>query len=513
MHATYLFGSHWRTYLSTAVLLVTSVCIALALALLPLQLAGGLVVGSTLLILSLIDPIWALYAAVLAVPVQEQVLLPGGVSFVQAALLLAAASWVLHLCAHPEHFVLMGRVFVGLVAVVCALALSSTTTPYSQIESLKETLRWSTVVVIYLLALNRIAVDQHPYWRTWGLIACLLLSPVLTGLYGVWQFFTGTGPPGFSIAGDFVRAYGTIGQPNSFAGYMNMGWGLALALAVGAAWEFVAGIRQNTGHKSRPALWLLLIVGVAGGAALVLLAALFTSLSRGGWVGAVGGLVSMFIALAVIAEQRIRTYLWQLAGVTAIGVLLLAIGGDAGLLPEAISGRISSIINNLQLFDVRIAQVTPENFAVVERMAHLQAAWEMFQDYPITGVGPGNYTPAFEGSSGFNSVPYTVAPWYVSRGHAHNYYLHIAAESGSIGLLAYLLLLILLIRQGWATLLHAHGWFWRSIALGGYGIITTVAVHNIFENLHVLNMGVQLGAVWGLLAAIESRKPEIREGR
>jgi hypothetical protein len=50
-----------------------------------------------------------------------------------------------------------------------------------------------------------------------------------------------------------------------------------------------------------------------------------------------------------------------------------------------------------------------------------------------------------------------------------------------------------------------QGWFWLGIVIGGCGIIATVAAHNLFENLHVLNMGVQLGAIWGLLAAAEQR--------
>ncbi len=72
-------------------------------------------------------------------------------------------------------------------------------------------------------------------------------------------------------------------------------------------------------------------------------------------------------------------------------------------------------------------------------MAQIQAGWRMVRAHPLTGVGPGNYTPAYGDVA--------VFPWYASRGHAHNYYLHIAAESGLIGLLAYLALLGGLIAQ------------------------------------------------------------------
>lgn len=72
-------------------------------------------------------------------------------------------------------------------------------------------------------------------WQLWALVACLLLAPAAEAALGLAQFVRGYGPPSFRLAAGlpFVRAYGTIGQPNSFAGYLNMAWPLALALAVG----------------------------------------------------------------------------------------------------------------------------------------------------------------------------------------------------------------------------------------------------------------------------------------
>lgn len=46
--------------------------------------------------------------------------------------------------------------------------------------------------------------------------------------------------------------------------------------------------------------------------------------------------------------------------------------------------------------------------------------------------------------------------------------------------------------------------FARALALGGVGIVVAVAVHNLFEDLHVLSLGVHLSAVWALLASIRA---------
>jgi len=53
----------------------------------------------------------------------------------------------------------------------------------------------------------------------------------------------------------------------------------------------------------------------------------------------------------------------------------------------------------------------------------------------------------------------------------------------------------------------AHDPFARALALGGVGVVVAVAVHNLFEDLHVLSLGVHLSAVWALLAAIRAYAP------
>ena len=77
--------------------------LALALALLPLPTLALALFYALLILLALIDPIFGLYWAILSVPVQELVHLPGGVSYTQGAMLLALGAWALHMLAHPEH--------------------------------------------------------------------------------------------------------------------------------------------------------------------------------------------------------------------------------------------------------------------------------------------------------------------------------------------------------------------------------------------------------------------------
>jgi O-antigen ligase len=489
----------WGAKAEQALWLLGVAALILALSLLPLDRAMILVLGTLALGLVLSDPIWALYLAVLSVPVQELVTLPGGLSVTQAALLLVLASLALHTLAHPERPLAYGRIFAPLAFFVWVLALAAVFTPYSRSEALRETLRWATVPLIYLLALRTLAGAP---WRAWGLVACLLLAPAATALLGLAQFWYGIGPESFGVGGGRVRAYGTIGQPNSFAGYMNQAWPLATGVAFFALVALLAGAPRRR--------YLALLLG-AGAAAALTSAALLVSFSRGGWLGALGGLAALALAVGLLLPQQLRLLARRaLLTATAAGLGLVLLGGG-GLLPDALAQRAASLVGSLRLFDAHNAQITPANFAVVERMAHLQAAWHMIEQSPLLGIGPGNYSLAYETPPRAGAAPISVRPWYESRGHAHNYYLHIAAEAGLVGLGAYLILIGTLALQALRAVRHARGWFWRGVAAGGAGVVAAVTVHNLFENLHVLNIGLQLGALWALLVLAEQRAgPQIR---
>ena len=491
--------------------------VVLGLALLPLTAVLLVLAGAAILALVLAEPVFGLYLAVLSVPVQELVQLPGGLSFTQAAMLLAGGAWALRVLAHPERRIVKGALLPLWAVLLWALLLSTSFTPYSRTAGLKETLRWGEAFLVWLIAVNTL---KRP-WQAAGLIVCLLLAPAADAALGLVQFATGDGPPSFRITAGaiFVRAYGTIGQPNSFAGYLNMAWPLALALAVGvtaALWRRDdargqgSGVRgqgsdigerttQNSKLKTQnfsPIPHARFVVVGLWVVALVLMAALAASFSRGAWVGALVGLLGMIVV------QGRRALRWGV-GLACAGALLLALAG-AGVLPGVLAARLASITSNLAFFDAASVQVTPENFSIVDRMSQIQAGWRMFRAYPLTGVGPGNYTPAYS--------DFAVLPWYSSRGHAHNYYLHMAAEAGIIGALAYIALLIGVSYQAVGTTRRARGTFWRSAAIGCCGIIAAVAGHDMFENLHVLSMGIQLAAVWGLVVAIPGLEETRRQG-
>jgi O-antigen ligase len=237
------------------------------------------------------------------------------------------------------------------------------------------------------------------------------------------------------------------------------------------------GGHKDGGHKGSPLLWLAFV----GGCAAALAAGLIFSWSRGAWLGfgaAMGALVLFF--------PRRR---W-------IGLLLLVVGGGLflagnqfGLIPASISSRVTSFSEDLQFGDVRGVDINDANYAVLERLAHWQAAIEMAKDNIWTGVGFGNYEPAYG--------DYALVNWPFPLGHAHNYYLNILAEIGVPGLLAYLFLWGAVFWQT-ADLIKRLDWPGRGIALGLLAVWVTLSVHHLVDKLYVNNLYIFLGALFGL---------------
>jgi len=217
-----------------------------------------------------------------------------------------------------------------------------------------------------------------------------------------------------------------------------------------------------------------------------LCAALAVSFSLGGWVGALIACVGLLAALGR------RWAIAAFAGASALLAFLLL--GGAALLPEAIGARVTRLTGMLRFFDPATIAVTPDNFALVERMAQMKAGGLMLLAHPLVGVGPGAYTLAYSDVAS--------APWYASRGHAHNFYLHMAAETGAIGLVAYLALIGTTLALAVIGLQGVRGALNRGVMIGCCGIIAAVAGHNLFENLHVLNLGVQLSGVWAVIVLL-----------
>lgn len=521
----------WMLALQAAVpkfaLFLLVVALGLAIALLPWKWAVLLVIGGILLFLILVRPQFALCFLAFAVPfgsIRELPLGPVNISAAELLIALLFASWLAHMAARRCIWIPRAPLLLPLFIFLGAISLSTLVATSLELSA-KEIVKWLEVILLYWFMADMVE-------ERWGrrVVWSLLAAGSAEALVGVYQCLRQIGPEGFILFGRFMRAYGHFAQPNPFAGYL----GLVLPLAYALVLEAFSLMRAR---QVKQRLWgVVPLMAFA-----VMLAAMIMSWSRGGWVG-------LAAALMVVTAVRSRTArIYTLMIGLLVAYLLLMSGVQ--YLPPAWVQRISDFIPYMGGIDVTRVEVTDANWAVVERMAHWLAAIGMFSDHPWLGVGIGNYPVAYP--------QYALGRWREALGHAHNYYLNIAAEAGVIGLGAYLFLFGACFVQAWRVIrrlskpatkfaanleantesaLHgAQGSrrrekildearnnraslqcmredlttalpgysYWRAVASGVLGVLVHLSVHHVFDNLFVHSMNVQLGLLLGLLSVAE----------
>jgi len=455
----------------------------LAIALLPLTLAAVIVLGSIACTVTLIRPEYGLYLLIFAVPwgsVREIRLGAMTVGVTETLVGLVLAAWLAKMIAAREIKTVHPPLLLPLLAFLGAIFLSLTVTLSLQ-YSLKEVIKWLEVLGIYLFVVNVISRREAKV-----IVLLILLAGISQALLGIYQFFGRVGPEGFLLFDRFIRAYGTFQQPNPYGGYLGLVLPLAYSLSLGAkgdgARDKEQGIRDQRSTPYSLSLTSYLLVALATTGLVLMLAALLMTLSRGAWLG----FVAAFIVMNVVRSRRAAT-LFTLALILLSFVIVM---GGLQLLPEAITQRFLDFLPFLSGVDISRVEVTPANFAVIERLAHWQAGWDMFSEHPWLGVGIGNYEPVYPA--------YALPRWEEPLGHAHNYYLNIAAEAGLVGLSAYLILWAAVFWQAWRAVRRTSG-YWQGVAVGILGILAHVAVHNSFDNLYVHGMYVHIAILLGLI--------------
>jgi putative inorganic carbon (HCO3(-)) transporter len=461
-------------------LLGLALAAALAITLLPLTWAALLGVGAVVVLVTLAQPRFGLLLLVPAVPfgsLRQVQLGVMNVGLEEALVALILGAWLLRSIALRDIRWQWPPLTLPLLVFLGVLLLSSLSARSLQ-HSLKEIIKWVEVLALYLVAANEL--DER--W-TRLLVAVMLGTGALAALQGIYQFLFQVGPEGFVLFGRFMRAYGTFEQPNPYAGYL----GLVLPLAWGL---MIATVSDRAGRAR--AWWLTW----AGGCGALMLAALIMSWSRGAWLGFSAAVMIMILALVV---RRGRTAVLFVLGGVLVFYLLLATG--VARLPAVIGQRFSDLLPYATISDVRGAEVTDANFAVLERMAHWQSALAMWTDHPWLGVGIGNYEPAY--------ASYALPQWPEALGHAHNYYLNIGAEAGLLGLAAYLLLWGAALGGAWKAVQRSWGITW-GVALGVLGILVHLAVHQLFDNLFVHGVYLHLALLLGVLPSLATSKYRVQ---
>ncbi len=450
-------GALWRGAIWAAVLLAIAVVIAvLDPFYVPLAALAGV-----LAVVIVVHPLVAVPLLLFAVPfgglarpdATETDLAAGPTEVLVAFLALA---WLAHGVRRQRIRVRDGAIVVAIIA-FAMLSLLSIGYAIEPGPAVKESLKWLELLIVLVVVVDLARTQRSVSW----LLATLFVAGAAEALYGVYQFATGSGPATFEVQGA-LRAFGHFDQPNPFAGYLSTILPLAVLIVC-------------CGQAARPlrACAALSALAIAGGVAL--------SQSRGAWLGvATAGLV-----LLVLWSPRTRLLLLPIAAVTAVfGAAALG-----NLLPASVADRLSQAVEYFGVFDVRTVEPAQP------RTGRSSSGWPTGRPAGTCfWIIPGS---ASERATMRSAYPfYYVATWLEPLGHAHNYYLNMLAELGTVGLAILLVLLALLFRElagGLLTTTTVGMSFWRAVLAGVVGGLVVFCVHNMFDNLFVHSVNVQLG--------------------
>ena len=296
----------------------------------------------------------------------------------------------------------------------------------------------------YLIAVNWLDKKQ---WLT--LLTAIFISGVLAALVGIAQYLLN-----FSAV---IQA----APPASFFGNKNMGAHYALL-------TFPLGIALFWIAKTTTKQWLFAI----GNSFIIIY--IFYSTARAAWLSAFISTIFLIIAFTLLkqlsfSKSRIQSILASL--------LLIAIFShlnNQGFNPNALNSfgnEVSSIADQ--------ATTNFNNSNV--RLIKWRNAWDLYKDNWLIGIGLNNWLieyPIYHQRYGNDSGVRLDS----QSDHTHNDYIQLVVETGTIGLLLFVSLLVLIIRQLYRFFTHDDLDLQQALLLiGVVGALIAIGIDALFS--------------------------------
>lgn len=300
-------------------------------------------------------------------------------------------------------------------------------------------------ILIYYLVINNVHSRDQLKRLVWGILS----SAVIVALYGFYQYVYGVDISAFQwVDGEQfpdlkIRVFSTLQNPNLLAGFlvtmMAVASGLGLKVPNRIAKVFLFGV--------------VIILGTC----------LVFTFSRGAWL-------SVVAIIGLYAFLYSRRMLWLLLIIPVVVLL----GHDV------VWERICSIFN-------------PTDTSSTLRLALWESTLAMIMDKPFFGIGWGAYWLVYP------EYDFFVQDAGVKIFHAHNMYLHTAAEIGIPGFIAFMAILWGHTRLAYHILKATDDQWIAGLMLGLLAAVFGLAVGGLTD--HVL-FSIQISMLMWLLIAL-----------
>ncbi len=296
--------------------------------------------------------------------------------------------------------------------------------------------------------------------------AGVISGAILASLIGLWQLGADLAGLSFSLTGldpgytkavlGFPRIHAFAKEPLYFANFLFLPIGLASA-------------RWLAGREQKNCPWGVILI--------ILLVVFVLTFSRGGYLGLVVG----FLAFSALVGARFLT-------TRVLTALFL------GLASLIVLAAVSFESLSLQLKENLASHVSARVFqseSIEGRLIEFDRAFELWRSSQVIGVGLGNYGPRVRDLTPDERGGYPIV---------NNQYIESLVETGIIGLVSLIGLLVLLLHRSWLVYTRARSDDRLLIAALTSALIATLVQYNFFSTFAI----IQVWFLVGLLAAAQN---------
>jgi O-antigen ligase len=298
--------------------------------------------------------------------------------------------------------------------------------------------------LLVFLSLRELAARLQE--RAWIAVIPVVIVASLEAALGLVQNLAGAG-----------RVTGTYANPNHLAGLLEMSLPFTLMLTV-------------QGVRSRNALSIML----AAGSSVLLFTSLLLTASR-------AGLVATVASVAVLGGLLVAGGGWRR------GKVLTAVAGLAVL-----AAIVFLAVPN-QLLD-RLADTAGPDVSPDVRFQIWRETWSLIKAWPLFGSGLGTYVSAIQ-QYRVSSSPLRLVDF------AHNDYLQLLAEWGSVGFVPALGFAVLLLSSALRRATARAKSDQRSLAAACFAALLALAIHSLADfNLYIPANAMAAAWIAGIVA-------------
>jgi len=349
----------------------------------------------------------------------------------------------------------------NLGAALQKIFLLDKTTNLANFYTLRYALTILEGILVYFFLVN--TIRSKDFLRK--VIAAMIAGSTVVVSYGIFQYLTRFHLLEYWVKQDpnLTRINATFQDPNSLGSYLVLGIFLT------------GGLFLGEGRWKRLFLGCLMV-----GLGLCLV---FTA-SRGAWASLVLILVVMIILFSrekmgiffkrEFSRGRGKKIMVAVLIFSLVVIVTLVLLASKTELEVGKRGSYHNVLLSMFKFSNLVDK------ELDSRMFHFwRPGWWMVKDHPVFGVGIGSYYWLLW-------IYLDFPPDKRIYENAHNYFLQIWAELGTVGLVCFLLILVIVFRRGIQLLTRVKERYWRFVVLGLVGGIAGFLLTHLTSHAMVL---------------------------